>query len=164
VALRIDNQQRPRRGFGTRNEQRRTSTYRACTPSAGPRSSTHRFGSSGRCLCCFAFQFFRDSKKMLTETPHAGGVSAPTTFREPSRGNAGPSGSPDSVIIRRMWEGGPLRQVANRKASPVYTAYGFRGSTCTFAGRYVCDGCKEPVIGVYRQKGTGKWVCAGCRR
>jgi len=78
-------------------------------------------------------------------------------------GNAGPSGSSDSVIIRRMWEGGPLRQIADTKVSPVYRAYVYGGSRCTFAGRYVCDGCIEPAIGVYRQKRSGLWVCGGCR-
>jgi len=106
--------------------------------------------------------FSRNGKSMLASTPHPAGVSGPTTFRGPSPSNPGPSASPDSVAIRRMWEGGPLRQVAETPVSPVYRAYVCGGSRCTFAGRYVCDGCMEPAIGVYRQKRSGLWVCRGC--
>lgn len=63
--------------------------------------------------------------------------------------------------IRRMWEGGPLRQFSDKREATSWHRYQspiLEG----YAGQYVCDDCQEAVVGVYRQKSTGKWLCRAC--
>ena len=67
------------------------------------------------------------------------------------------------ILVRRMWEGGPLQQFASRPlggnwmwySNPLLTGY---------VGSYVCDRCQEPTVGVYRQHNGAEWVCGGCRK
>src|SRR3974390_2818824 len=52
------------------------------------------------------------------------------------------------IEVRRMWEGGPLRQwTAKRPSSGKWVPYEHGG----FAGRYVCADCQQTVAGLYRQ-------------
>jgi hypothetical protein len=68
----------------------------------------------------------------------------------------------DSIEIRRMWEGGPLRQIS-ATARGRWTI----DDKGEFRGPYVCDECLKPVSGIYEPKrGVGdgrKWLCAECR-
>ena len=59
--------------------------------------------------------------------------------------------------VKRMWNGGPLRQFSEIRGASGWTPYDGGG----YAGSYICDGCKEAVVGVYRAK-DGLWYCAGC--
>jgi hypothetical protein len=63
------------------------------------------------------------------------------------------------VQVIRMWPGGPLREVSStaRNSWIAHSRYGF-------AGRYVCERCREPVAGVYSSIHGGDWQCAGCRK
>lgn len=56
-----------------------------------------------------------------------------------------------AVVVKRMWEGGPLREVSStpRVAWFAHSRYGF-------AGRYVCDGCLLPVPGIYGSRSGSK--------
>lgn len=64
--------------------------------------------------------------------------------------------------VRRMWEGGPLRQFSQtqvgghyiRISSPLLTGY---------AGSYVCDRCLRPSAGVLRPPTLQEWLCGGCK-
>jgi hypothetical protein len=69
----------------------------------------------------------------------------------------------EGIEVRQMWEGGPMREFAEKRPhehwgmpyeSPVMKGY---------AGSYVCAKCKEVTVGVYRDKKSGGWTCAGCR-
>ena len=65
--------------------------------------------------------------------------------------------------VRRMWEGGPLRQFSETEAKSHYVAYSgpfLRG----YGGSYVCDRCQRPCAGVYLVRETHKWLCGGCKR
>ena len=69
----------------------------------------------------------------------------------------------------RMWEGGPLRQIAATKVSGTFIPYARTINGCHFAGRYVCDGCQQPSNGVRRQNdgrlsgnGHSRWLCDPC--
>lgn len=73
----------------------------------------------------------------------------------------------------RMWEGGPLRQMASSKVSGTFIPYDKPINGLSFAGRYVCDECKAACGGVRRQiagktpleiEYTSQWVCDGCRK
>ena len=71
----------------------------------------------------------------------------------------------------RMWEGGPLRQMATSKVSGAFIPYAKTINGCHFAGRYVCDGCQQPCMGVSLQndgKMSGNrhsgWLCDLCIR
>ena len=67
--------------------------------------------------------------------------------------------------IRRMWENGPLRQwSATKHGRWIPSANG------GYSGSYVCDHCRHPVVGVYRQtwpnvgvQDCQNWFCASCR-
>jgi hypothetical protein len=75
----------------------------------------------------------------------------------------------ESVVAVRMWNGGPLRQMAATKVGTfIPCAKSINGHH--FAGRYVCDGCQEPCGGVSLSdvdKLSGnrhsKWLCDPCR-
>jgi hypothetical protein len=65
-----------------------------------------------------------------------------------------------SIIIRRMWSGGPLRQWSPSKIRP---RSGF--ITCSFgghSGEYVCDECSLVSDGVYFVR-PGRWLCGACK-
>jgi hypothetical protein len=65
--------------------------------------------------------------------------------------------------VRRMWEGGLLRQFRDKQAANHYIAYSspiLKG----YAGSYVCDGCLRPCAGVYRAKALRVWLCGLCRK
>jgi hypothetical protein len=66
---------------------------------------------------------------------------------------------------RRMWEGGPLRQWAERDDGRQATSWTrYQNPTSDgYAGCYVCDECQEPVGGVYRHMSPVRWICAACR-
>ena len=71
----------------------------------------------------------------------------------------------------RMWEGGPLRQMATSKVGGAFIPYAKTINCCHFAGRYVCDGCQQPCTGGSLQN-AGKmsgirlsgWLCDLCSR
>ena len=67
------------------------------------------------------------------------------------------------ITIRRMWDGGPLRQVSTKRVSngnwTTYESPGFKG----YAGTYVCDICQRPVEGLYRATRGLKWACGACK-
>ena len=67
-----------------------------------------------------------------------------------------------TIEIKRMWPTGPLRQWSNdpvhRNSWNLYQCNSSHG----FVGSYVCDDCREPVVGVYRQKRSEKWLCKAC--
>ena len=62
-----------------------------------------------------------------------------------------------ATTVRRMWKGGPLRQWAAEPHDHFLSI-----DPAGYAGRYVCDVCNRPVVGVYKTKDLG-WVCAACR-
>lgn len=68
------------------------------------------------------------------------------------------SESERKVAVERMWGGGPLREV-----SPTYRSGWNPHSRYGFTGRYVCEGCMSPVVGVYLVREAKSWLCAGCR-
>ena len=77
--------------------------------------------------------------------------------------------SENEAIEVRMWESGPLRQMAATKVSGAFIPYSKTINCCHFAGRYVCDGCQEPCTGVSLQndgKMSGnrhsRWLCDPC--
>ncbi len=61
--------------------------------------------------------------------------------------------------VKRMWNGGPLRQFSEGRGTASWTAYDGGG----YAGSYICDSCSEAVLGLYLAI-PGIWVCADCRR
>lgn len=66
--------------------------------------------------------------------------------------------SPITPTIIRAWSGGPLRYfstIAFSNCVPYVTSK-LKG----YAGSYVCELCKKPVVGVY--KGTDIWLCGSC--
>jgi hypothetical protein len=73
-------------------------------------------------------------------------------------------------VTVRMWNGGPLRQMAATKVG-AFIPYARTINGCSFAGRYVCDECQEPCGGVSLSddgKLSGnqhsKWLCDLCIR
>jgi len=64
--------------------------------------------------------------------------------------------------LRRMWDGGPLRQFGETQASGHYVAYSSPFLT-GYAGSYVCDRCLRPCAGVYLVKPPGIWLCGSCK-
>jgi hypothetical protein len=76
------------------------------------------------------------------------------------------------VVAVRTWPGGPLRQMSASKVGSTFIPFKTIENR-TFAGRYVCDGCRKPSKGVYRQnegKTSGnvhlndaiEWLCDSC--
>jgi hypothetical protein len=70
----------------------------------------------------------------------------------------------------RMWTGGPLRQMAATKVG-AFIPFAITINGCSFAGRYVCDGCQEPCggvslsdVGKLSGKRHFKWLCDLCIR
>lgn len=73
------------------------------------------------------------------------------------------------IEIRRMWNGGPLRQCSDEHHNGFqyyehtdrnHPELSWRGYT----GAYVCEGCQKPCAGVYRVLAVKKWLCGGCRK
>lgn len=65
-----------------------------------------------------------------------------------------------TIEIRRMWEGGPLRQWSDKARGSAWNYYE-KAQTVGYAGSYVCDKCSNPVYGVYRL--NQGWICAACK-
>jgi hypothetical protein len=75
----------------------------------------------------------------------------------------------DARVMVQMWQGGPQRQMAATKVG-AFIPYAKAINGCSFAGRYVCDGCQEPCGGVSLSdvgKNGGnrhsRWLCDPCR-
>ncbi len=75
-----------------------------------------------------------------------------------------------SISNIRTWAGGPLRQMAATKVG-AFIPFAKSINGCSFAGRYICDGCQEPCGGVSLSdvgKLSGKrhfrWLCDLCIR
>lgn len=65
--------------------------------------------------------------------------------------------------VKRMWPGGPLR-----RWSPVrQTGCKMPLADGGFGGSYVCEGCSEPVAGLYRMfdrvEQRESWLCVRCK-
>lgn len=59
---------------------------------------------------------------------------------------------------RRMWDNGPLRVWSEFPRNGSQMQHGKGG----FVGAYICDGCGQPVAGLYRDTASlGRWVCGG---
>ncbi len=76
----------------------------------------------------------------------------------------------EAITEVRMWEGGPLRQMAASRVSNAFIPCAKTINGRSFAGRYVCDGCQEPCKGILLSnvgKSGGnrhsKWLCDRCR-
>ena len=75
----------------------------------------------------------------------------------------------DARVTVQMWQGGPQRQMAATKVG-AFIPYAKAINGCSFAGRYVCDGCQEPCGGVSlsdvgKMSGNrhSRWLCDRCR-
>jgi hypothetical protein len=81
-------------------------------------------------------------------------------------GGAGGEQSSSALLgkesVRRMWEGGPLRQFSSKQAKSHYVGYSTPFLT-GYAGSYICDLCQVPCSGVYRVLPLEKWICGGCK-
>jgi hypothetical protein len=76
----------------------------------------------------------------------------------------------DARVTVQMWQGGPQRQMAATKVG-AFIPYAKAINGCSFAGRYVCDGCQEPCGGVSlsdvgKMSGNrhSRWLCDHCIR
>jgi hypothetical protein len=86
-----------------------------------------------------------------------------------------------AIKVLRTWEGGPLRQMAIEKASNAFIPFAISVEKCNYAGRYVCEGCNQPVNGLSLRslQNVGKnlenrpfnepsdlqgWICDLCER
>jgi hypothetical protein len=78
----------------------------------------------------------------------------------------------EEIFVVRTWPGGPQRQMSDHKVSGTFIPV-TPVQNHTFAGRYVCDGCQQPSVGVYRQDVSQMsknrlseqgpdWVCDSC--
>ena len=66
------------------------------------------------------------------------------------------------VQIRRMWEGGPLRNWTERATS--VTRLKYSGAIGGYVGAYLCEGCGQVSDGVYQSRGAEqKWLCGACK-
>ena len=63
------------------------------------------------------------------------------------------------VQIRRMWEGGPLRNWSDRKTTLTPMSHNRGG----FVGAYVCERCLGSCDGVYLVREEQSWLCGACR-
>jgi len=61
--------------------------------------------------------------------------------------------------IRRMWEGGPLRQWSETRHGGNWLASDRGG----FTGSYVCGECRQPCDGVYLARHVQKWLWGACK-
>jgi hypothetical protein len=67
------------------------------------------------------------------------------------------------IETKRMWEGGPLRQIANTQVTSSFIPLGKLSGTPQFAGSYVCGRCTRPTVGVYMVPAAQEWICSECR-
>jgi ribosomal protein S27AE len=63
------------------------------------------------------------------------------------------------VQIRRMWEGGPLRNWSDRKTTLTPMSHNRGG----FVGTYVCERCLGSCDGVYLAREEQRWLCGACK-
>ena len=65
--------------------------------------------------------------------------------------------------VMRSWPGGPLRRWSPVRQGQCKMPLAEGG----FGGSYVCEGCSEPVAGVYRVfdrvERQESWLCAHCK-
>jgi hypothetical protein len=76
------------------------------------------------------------------------------------------------IKILRTWEGGPLRQMAETKASSAFIPFAITIEGCSFVGKYVCDRCLKPCGGLLlkdasdvekiEQRQASLWLCELC--
>jgi hypothetical protein len=64
------------------------------------------------------------------------------------------------IQIKRMWDGGPLRQWSPDNPTRNFMSYGKGG----YVGSYVCDFCQNTCDGLYRVKNSDSWTCGSCRK
>jgi hypothetical protein len=66
--------------------------------------------------------------------------------------------------VKLMWPEGPSRRWSSIRCGEARLPYENGG----FVGQYVCQGCKEPTVGVYRVISRGQvailWLCAECAK
>ena len=70
-----------------------------------------------------------------------------------------------AIEVKRMWDGGPLRQWSATRplnAGGNWVRYQSRDLD-GYAGAYVCDGCRMPCRGVYFVQRVSKWLCKACK-
>ena len=68
-----------------------------------------------------------------------------------------------TIEVKRMWDGGPLRQWAPQRPLHAGSTWVFySGVIGGYVGPYVCDQCEQPVVGVYRVYHVKKWICKAC--
>jgi hypothetical protein len=65
------------------------------------------------------------------------------------------------VVVKRMWEGGPLRQWSADSKRPG-SAF-IRQDSGGYAGSYVCEACRCACDGVYCTVQVQKWLCGRCK-
>ena len=73
--------------------------------------------------------------------------------------------NPTPKDIRRMWDGGPLRQFSQTQVSSHYSGY-YGAILRGYAGSYICDQCKRPSGGVYfcyLSESRKEWLCGRCK-
>lgn len=59
--------------------------------------------------------------------------------------------------VKRMWDGGPLREWSETRPSPHWIPYGKGG----YVNSYYCEHCQRPVPGVYQVQ--SRWICGTCK-
>jgi len=64
----------------------------------------------------------------------------------------------NEVEIRQMWPDGPSRNYSTHRPGSSWIPLADGG----YGGPYVCQSCKNDVIGIYRVENV--WQCAACRR
>lgn len=64
---------------------------------------------------------------------------------------------------KRMWRNGPLRRSSPTRSGGCQMPLTVGG----FGGSYICEGCSEPVAGLYRVihpvQRQESWLCAACK-
>jgi hypothetical protein len=68
----------------------------------------------------------------------------------------------NTVTVRRMWPGGPLRQWSDKRQPRAgnWIAHAAGG----YVGAYLCGGCQAPCNGVYFVQRVKKWLCGACKK
>ena len=64
------------------------------------------------------------------------------------------------IEIKRMWDGGPLREWSPSNPDHHLMYYAKGG----YVGSYVCDFCRNPCNGVYHIKNSDSWTCGSCKK
>jgi hypothetical protein len=68
------------------------------------------------------------------------------------------------IEIKRMWEGGPLRQWSDTRQTSGGWLYYTNSQMTGYAGSYVCDECRQSTPGVYYVSSVKKWLCRACKK